>query len=691
MPKIVAPKDLFELAPQIMDISKYPYPGAMFPAFKFMNVFSIMITFRIPFGTMDHDIKLTIDKEVTNLEKIKNMDLSSYGIQGTVEDISNLSRIETSLNNTTIKNAFKQTEALQDKLKNPVDTTQTIPSNCNSQPPFDTGLVDSDGNPIVKTDITNLSGEVVSTVESKVSDTIQSCDNSGESIKKTILDGIPEVNMDAFNSEQLKDPLCQLPEDNKTSESIKQAVTKANLATDTSSTDVNDVLDEFNSLQTETENKLKKYFNNNQDIQTSDEYYQQNVALPENEDLKYEDYGIPLLVLNPELNIIINIVDNELRVLNFNQVDSAISPNPQNQVLKIDTSLNPDAKILEEITYTLVYSRNYNSHTLELRREFSDVVFTDTAVNPVDTGVFYLGMDKAGLKFFCGRIYTAQIFENEQVNLSSFIESNFKFNTIPGALGFYDFYNRSDVDPLDTRIYYNKVYPYQSKLLGPISMTSNYELLPRLNNNYTFMNHGVIDNIFCKNNMLKNDFTIMLWIKKHPYSNRFKTIEYNRSQQYLIHDAINNNYVFYDEMQRSFYVQFFGHKEHFDYVLNNNEWYLISFKLNRFEKKVTLNILSLRNPSDLTSVNLSSFDIVLDIPDEELKYKEFNLTSIYGEYNHEAEIHNKIRYINKFNCVSGPIIFFNHYQPNILEEIIYQTHYKVLREYVNIGIDRGIV
>lgn len=659
---IPVPADIFELLPKI-NINTYPYPGAIFPNAKFLDQFTVTIIFSVNESTTG-EYDLIINNKPMDMSNINLMDLGTYGYNGTLSEIIFTAEEILQLKNDIVNDTFSNSKLLEEKIQN-VDISNI---NCDE-------IVDStDPNytpNIVTTTLLDDQGNVIKTIKTDLNNTSkESCQDPLEKLKISILDSIPAIDINN-NIPDTQDPNCILPEDSILTEDLKTDLAKVNVASDITTNDVNTFETQTNSL---INNQLNKFNNLNGENINLDNY-EENIKneLEDNLNINFPKYGMPLIVLNPDLNIIINIVDQEIQVLNISDIDSPVSKDIKTD-LKIDINLHPGARIIPGIKYILKYSRNYNNHSLELSREYENNIYSDELTSTVDTGLFYLGVDKAGLKHFCGTFYHVQLDENKSLSLFDIINTKRSFTPVYGALAFYDFYN---IDLDNTRIFINRVFPYETEM-NPITMTDNFKLLDRLNNDYTFMNHGIIEDIFCSKNIMNTSFCISTWIKKHPYSNPYNLLKYDKSRQVLLADTINNNYLYYNENSKVFHIEFFNQKFKVNYELQNDIWYLITFKYNKNLNKLYLEIRT-EIPNDLLNINknITSFELE---ETENILDNKFQLTNIYGNYNIQKQ-----DFYNKFNCVSGPIILHKEYQDSVVFDNLFKTQWLVLKDYIDIG------
>jgi len=646
---MIVPENIFDLLPEIEDIRNYKGLGAIFSPKEYLDRFSISITFEISSEAYYSDEVL----EINNTEiDINNMDLSNYGFDGTIADIVNINAFE-NINSTVIEEANSEIKNSLDTITSPDLLNGDVPD-CPEPTQEELDEFNTENSTTVY--IKNEDDEIIQEVSMNLLDNSKTCDNSNvsEQLKSTFLNSLPKINP-GNNIKPSTSPLCILPENSELSIKTKKELQKLNITTDS-------IEDYNNKLLTEGIDKtVSEAINNSKIIGESNTPEEQQQLVNETIAKELPKYGIPLLEINTDENIIINIVDGELQVLNFSKE------------FKIDIE---NIKILPEIIYTMVYIKNFNSHTIILKKYFEDDKFSNTKLTTDKTGLFYLGMDKSGLKQFCGKIYDIQL-KKENIDIIDITSGTTYFPELYGTLAYYDFYNKSEID---SRIIYNKVYPYQS-ISKPLSLRGkDWYLETRKNGNYTFPNHSIIDDLFCKNKFTTKDFSIILFFKRNAYLTEINP-EYFISNQVIFSDIINSNSVWYDEKNMELHIEFHGYSDKIFINFVPGTWYQLSIRYDYINQRFFTDVIY--EDSKLISSNIS-----LDTPGEQ-NTKAFQLNSIYGEYSF-----NERMYKNKFDTLSGPLVLFDKLVTSEYLKQLYVSFYPVLNYYKDVGgiySEKGII
>ena len=689
---IIVPAEIFELAPEIPDMKSFKYPGAEFSTAQYLNKFSVFITFEINSTSYYNDRTLSINKITISEDNLADMDLSKYGFTGKVSDLAAIESLK-QLTGTNVLDAMQESVNAIDNM----EALKADPLNAAGCPELTTEqqqeIIDQN---LMQTEIKDLEGNVIKTVYTQLSEQPFTCPNS--------TDPNAEMTANILNNMHIPDsnnplppanaPVCNIPE-GPYRDLASDALTTAKVHENVTSTDVNNL---SSNIQTIVDEQVSLLSNTNQDITTVEDNINAVQDLLKAPPLI--QYGIPILTINKELNLIIHVVNGELQVLNFDKFITSIPGSPD-QVdlpnipdgaeaglsefvpsLKIDILENPGARILPGIKYTLMYSRRYSTHKLQLRREYMEEVYEAEASSGIDTGIFFLGTDKAGLKHFCGTFYDVHLSLDTYTDVKQYTSRNLFLPEITGALAFYDFYNPGDDANSQalSRIKYNKVYPYKN-IMNAISMRGNWKLEDRLTNSYTFMNHGFIDDIFCKDFFMKKSFTISIWINKNRRLDLPSDFQ-AKQRQMIVSDNINENFIWYNESTYEINVNFHGYEHKMFYNIIPQLWNFMTFRYSQEMQKFFIDIKIKRKDSEgiLRSETYSeSFD--LDATPEDSNNKNFLLLNLLAEYVWEEKTHQ-----NQFDCLCGPIILYDSFQTDTVITANFENQFPVLQEYQYSGI-----
>lgn len=369
-------------------------------------------------------------------------------------------------------------------------------------------------------------------------------------------------------------------------------------------------------------------------------------------------YSIPLLVLNKDENIMVQIVDRKLH-LQF-KANSLMSSEPFviDHVLEVDETymmvfntngfvfsmslITPDKNIL---TVNGLNSLNHNlqptliggnpDHTESFCGTICDIIATTNGTNTTD---------------FYNRSLMGYIPRSSQV-LFDFSVSNGSrvYNTINRA-GTTFIQNEDALSP-------NFMSPIsaagqKADMYGTVHHNQFYQVL-----------EGYMDNFFCKNNLAGKDFTVSSWIYDLGNTGYRHTI---------MSDDINQNYIYYDAVEKKLIVDFFGAATDFMFLDmlepngTKNEWIHITLKhilyINRF-------VITVHKMSGAKT------DIVIDTP------TQFHLMSLMAEY-----VETSRSYENKFNgFISTVSVFFTPID-DATYNVLHHEQSQLVRGMENVGI-----
>jgi hypothetical protein len=669
---ITVPAEIFELAPEIQDMKYFDFPGAVFSTGQLLEKFSIFITFELNSDSYYSDRPLKINEVKITSDNLGQIDLSTYGFNGQIKDLAALD----ALKQISGENVQATLEGCTTAIEN-MDTLKADPLNAPGCPELteEEQLALEEANALT-TEITDLEGNVLKTIYTQLENRPFQCPNATDTNAEITANILSDIQIPGIDSTlpELRPPVCNLPDSGPHKEAILDAMTTANVHTNITGTNVGSLNKNIQNIINEQVQamSLTTPDQSPEDADANVKVVQELLTPPD-----LMQYGIPLIVLNKELNIIIHIVDGELQVLNFDK--SSTELNLAKNSFKIDIIENPGARILPDTKYTLMYNRKYNTHKLQLHKEYTDEIYTKEVQSEVDTGYFYLGTDKAGLKHFCGKFYDVHLSLDSLTNINQYNSKKLFMKEIIGALAFYDFYNPG-INYATSRIHYNKVYPFKN-IMNPISMRGEYTLEDKLTNNYTFMNHGFIDDIFCKDFFLKKSFTISIWINKNRHLDQPDDFRVRRRQM-IISDNINENYIYYDESTFELVIEFHGFQHKMFFNIVPQIWNFITFRYNAPIQKFFIDISIRRKDATgtfQTETFSESFDLDTDI--NTASQKDFKLLNILAEYVWEEREHQ-----NRFDCLCGPIILYDSFQTDIILDRNFQNQWPVLQEYKYSGI-----
>jgi len=638
-----------------------------------------MIIFEVSDNIYSNDIKIKIKSASINEDNLQDQKISDITLNKylqdqnqTINEKTNADLLLKTFSPDNIKKELHQIDKFKEDISKNLD-----PDHVKNSDNIDCANLtlngsqednSNDSKKLVLTQIKDTQDNLIAEVSTKKNNTKKTC-NDEDSPAINILNNMPKIEVD-FKTNAIKDGICELPENSP----IKKQVRASQNEIKTRTQQLKDVKEKTGQNIDDTiENYLNLYGITKDQLQNLEQDTQDKVKdtlKPKTENT--QGYGIPVLQINLEKNIIIQILDEEIQVLNFNNTKFESTYSTMD-LIKLGFNKNdyPETRIIPGIKYVLVYSRNMMEHKLQLLKEGSTNIYTSVAHSTDETGLFYLGMDKAGLKHFCGKFYKITTKVNDNIDLHQELNSFIKLPKIYGALAFYDFYNKS---PEDTRIIKNKVYPYNSDM-NSISMREEYTLMPRGDNNYTFMKNGVIDDIYCKNNLLKKSFTISLWVRKYTLTHDIYDHE-NNHRQVLLSDIINNNTLYYNQYSNEFVIEFFGTRNYLKFRAEDmlNNWVFVTLKFSRELHSLQLSYHYYKSDEAFQHGKFTTDSIYLNLDHSQIN--DFHLISIFGE---KSKLN--FEYINKFKCISGPIIIYDNYKNDKTVLYNFNTQYKVLHKY----------
>jgi hypothetical protein len=700
---MLVPENIFDISPEIKNILEFNGLGAQFKAYQNKSKFSISITFEISNQAYYNDERLIINNKTLDINNLGSMLLTDYGYDGTLEDLVILDSFRKDVSVETLDAAEtdinKAMQTINDGLVDPTsfpDCPEMTEDEKEELSVKNTAVID----------IVNKDNEVIETVTMDLSDNTKICKTSTgleESLKATYLNSLPKIDPGNNIEPTITSPLCKLPDNSELKTNVQVELAKLDIgesSIDEYNKKIMDdgisktVQEQLNLIETNTGVSLEDTTSENISVQVNDLL---SNTLP--------SYGIPLLQINLDRNLIIQINNGQLEVLNFDKyidgqsiiddttayLGTASDKNLANAVpdigkkkLEINIIDNPDAKIIPETIYTMVYTRNYNYHTLELKKFYGEDIFSDEESSSTETGLYYLGTDKSGLKQFCGIIYDVHL-QEDQIDINNITFGQNYLPDIYGALAYYDFFNKSEEE---TRVVYNKVYPYKS-LGKPLSLRGpNWYLETRKSGNYTFPNHTYIDDMFCKNKFTNKSFSIVLFFKRNSFMNFTNwNSEYDISRQVILSDPINNNIIYYDERDMLLKIDFHGYRSEIFVNFVPGMWYQLTLRYDYDNQKFITdihykNLIATSQYEFLSPTSTRKITDTFKLDEDQLMAldKRFQLNSLYAEYSFSQK-----GYIKPFDTLCGPIVLYDKLVDTIVIDGIFESFYPVLDYYKDVG------
>jgi hypothetical protein len=335
-------------------------------------------------------------------------------------------------------------------------------------------------------------------------------------------------------------------------------------------------------------------------------------------------YSIPLIVLNQEHNIILQIVDKKI-FLQFKS-NSLVMSAP----LIIDHELVPDD------TYMLVFGTNNLMVDLKLITQ-DKIVHEIRGINSSGVSLLptIIGGNADGTESFCGATLLDLIFSKG------------------GGLS-DDYYNRSVMSyiPRTAAVVFDFSVSQGSRVFNTINKAGavfikDQTVLDRFNNpievaaqkadyygdilsnNYYQVLNGYMDNFFCRENLQNKDFTVSLWL------NKIDTVESTR--HIILADDINQNYIYYDSVANRIILDIYLEEIQFVFI-QLTTWTHITFKHNYYSNRFVLDIHELDGASHTLAINSRI---------------QFSLMSIFAEYSYDTK-----KYINEFGGLLSTVSIF---------------------------------
>jgi len=700
---MLVPENIFDISPEIKNILDFNGLGAQFKAYQNKSKFSISITFEISNQAYYNDERLIINNKSINMDNLGSMLLTNYGYDGSLEDLVILDSFKQTVSKETLDIAETDINNAMQTINDGLIDPTTLPE-CPELTDEEKEELTVENTAVI--DIVNKDNEIIETVTMDLSDNTKICNTSTgleESLKATYLNSLPKIDPGNNIEPTITSPICELPDNSELKTTVQLELAKLDIG-ESSVDEYNKkimedgisktVQEQLNIIETNTGVNLEDTTSENISIQLDTLL---NNTLP--------SYGIPLLQINLERNLIIQINNGQLEVLNFDKyidgqsitddttsyLGSETDPNLASAIpdlgkkkLEINIIDNPDAKIIPETIYTMVYTRNYNYHKIELKRFYGEDTFLDEESSSTETGLYYLGTDKSGLKQFCGIIYDVHLQEDE-IDINNITFGQNYLPDIYGALAYYDFFNKSESE---TRIVYNKVYPYKS-LGKPLSLRGpDWYLETRKFGNYTFPNHTYIDDLFCKNKFTNTSFSIVLFFKRNAFMNYTNTDSiYDISKQVIISDPINNNCIYYNERDMLLEIDFHGYKSEIFVNFVPDLWYQLTLRYDYDNQQFTTdihykNLIATSQYEFLSPTSTRKITNTFNLDDNILDAdnKRFQLNSIYAEYSFSEK-----GYIKPFDTLCGPIVLYDKLVDTVVIDGIFESFYPVLDYYKDVG------
>jgi len=419
---------------------------------------------------------------------------------------------------------------------------------------------------------------------------------------------IQEVN----DASKIAKELDECMVDDKTLSEQKQSIVDANQA-----------INEMKKVQESVNNTLDSL--NDLDI-----IYDKPESLNQSQELLSSNY--PIMLLNEELNIAIYAIDNKLHLQlppsMYSQEDPTI----------IEYEMDPS-----EIYFLhfKVKTGTYEITFISPNKKIYNV--TGTNFDNIDLTLKAIGRDNECS--FCGMKIYDIIFGNGRINNSIDLYKNSLLNYIPDTAQLFLNFDPNFIT--NTRI--KNALVNNTDNIDTASSNISTSLYGKiLTNNFCYALEGIMDNFYCKENLINTSFTISFWLKAKKDIN-------NSNRHIIISDDIGKNYIYYDAINKNIVTSFttdIGVSEYsLYYPFFETQWTLITLKHTlhegfelRFQNLISTNHFSIFI-NNCTSVN-------------------FRLMSICAEYSY-----NQKTYINNFY---GYIAQFSLYYYNISESI-YKT------------------
>jgi len=335
-------------------------------------------------------------------------------------------------------------------------------------------------------------------------------------------------------------------------------------------------------------------------------------------------YSIPLIVLDKDNNIMVQIVDQKI-FLQFRS-NTMVNSDP----IIIDYTLIP------EDVYMLAFKTNGITLNMNLITS-NKKIYSASGLVPIDQILqpSIIGGNADGSSSFCGTI------------IDIIVSKSGNFPT--------EFYNRSVLGyiPRTADVLFDFSVSQGSRVFNTINragakfIKNTNVLLDRfqnpipdaaqkadlhgniLDNKFYQVFNGYVDNFFCKNNLENKDFTISLWL--------YKIIEIKKTRRHMIlSDDLNQNYIYFDAIDNKLYMDFGGVQNLF---LHLDEWTHIVLKHTLYTNRF---VLTFQKMNDLETQAIAI-----------TANKQFSLMSIFAEYDYESK-----QYINEFNGLLSSISIF---------------------------------
>lgn len=355
--------------------------------------------------------------------------------------------------------------------------------------------------------------------------------------------------------------------------------------------------------------------------------------------------SIPFLYLN-DLGIVVQIIDQKL-VLQFKS-NSMVS----NNIIEIDYTLIPNDE------YMFIFTTNSIMIDMQLITPDKQVIKA-SGVNVLNDSLqpLYIGGVPDDSSSFCGTILDVILTKTGNFSNEFYIKSMMSYIPRTASVIFdfgvtkgdqvYNTINQNGLRFIKNINSFNLTstdgvpipsVKQRSTYYGNIKSNSFYQVLD-----------GYLDNFFCKENLVGKNFTISAFF--------YKKTDILNNKHMLLCDDINNNYIFYNSIDKEVVVNIDGIIEKM--VVNINKWFHLTLQHDLYNNKYIITVQEEDQELQLKTI---------------ITKKQFYLMSIGSEYNYKSK-----DYENMFNGYIGCVsIFMNVLIGNELQ-VLNSEQYKLVR------------
>ncbi len=331
--------------------------------------------------------------------------------------------------------------------------------------------------------------------------------------------------------------------------------------------------------------------------------------------------SIPLLVLNTEYDVVVQIVNKKIYFQ-----------------FKTNSLLNSDPYIIDcELIPGEQYAFSFKSNNLLFDLSLITPDKKKYSVNGINTSGAVLlpsvvGGNTTGTSSFCGKIIDIILSKTGNYTDDYYVKSMMSY--VPRTAGILFDFKVSNGNKVfntitqagSTFVKNNNMLVSQDSVTAQSMQKATFYGNIKSNAYYQVLD-GMMDNFFCKENLVGKNFTISFWLW-----NKGNLL----GRHMIISDDINHNYIYWDNTNSRLVVSI-GDTEDYIYF-TFDKWCLIQLSHNLFTNKYVLSV----------NLGVKKTKIIIDPI-------QFHFMSLLAEYDYNSK-----QYINKFDGLIGAVTIYNY-------------------------------